>query len=380
MLGWSSFQGGYTPPVSSIENLTYTALTTSGRAAIYQALLQLNLPPASLVLVPGYHCPTMVAPVILANLKVSFFALRSDGLPDLEGIDASTAWQSRAMLVSHYFGFSQSLAEVRHWCDQRGIALIEDCAHCYFGSAGERPIGAWGDYATASLTKFFPVPEGGLLASATRAITPLDLTPPPLRTSLKGWANLLESAAEHQRLTGLNRALSFLFRHKNSIPQLQTQTQENRVSLAESDPFTALQTCDMARSHQAPLASTKILKIILPRGQSIRQRHQNFENYARYFDSVKGARPLFKTWATPVAPYVFPLWVNQADLVYHALRAQGFPVFRWDRTWPGTPDLKDDVAPLWRYHILQLLCHQDLNEAAIQATSHAVLALLRTHP
>ncbi|MBK9574239.1 MAG: DegT/DnrJ/EryC1/StrS family aminotransferase [Rhodoferax sp.] len=53
--------------------------------------------------------------------------------------------------------------------------MIEDCAHCFFGQAGERPIGAWGDFATASLTKFFPVPEGGLLASSSRPLPGLAL-------------------------------------------------------------------------------------------------------------------------------------------------------------------------------------------------------------
>ena len=37
-------------------------------------------------------------------------------------------------------------AEVRAWCDAQSIALIEDCAHSFFGTAGNRPVGAWGDY------------------------------------------------------------------------------------------------------------------------------------------------------------------------------------------------------------------------------------------
>ena len=173
-----------------MEDLAHAAFTTSGRAAIYQALLQLKLPAGSTVLVPTYHCPTMVAPVPLANLNVAYFGLHADGLPDLGSIDTATATRSRAMIVSHYFGLARSLAEVRQWCDQHGIALIEDCAHCYFGEAGARPVGAWGDYSTASLSKFFPVSERGVLASAHRPITDLRLTPPGLKAQLK-WCSRL---------------------------------------------------------------------------------------------------------------------------------------------------------------------------------------------
>ena len=129
-LDWSSFRIVDAPGLSSIEDLAHTTFTTSGRAAIYHAVLQLQLLPGSTVLVPSYHCPTMVAPVILANLNVAYFGVRADGLPNLDTIDAATATKSKAMLVSHYFGLAHSLSEVRQWCDDRGIALIEDCAHC----------------------------------------------------------------------------------------------------------------------------------------------------------------------------------------------------------------------------------------------------------
>jgi perosamine synthetase len=170
VLGWTSFsRTEESLRLPSIDDIKYTVITTSGRAAIYQALLQLRLAPGSVVLVPTYHCPTIIAPVILANLEVAYFGLRPDGLPNLDTIDAATAGQARAMIVSHYFGLARSLAEVRQWCDEHQVALIEDCAHCYFGNAGERPVGTWGDLAAASLSKFFPVPEGGILASAHAA-------------------------------------------------------------------------------------------------------------------------------------------------------------------------------------------------------------------
>lgn len=372
ILDWSSFKIVDAPGISSVENLTHTAFTTSGRAAIYQALLQLQLPPASTVLVPSYHCPTMVSPVLLADLKPVYFGLRADGLPALHTIDALTTTKSKAMIVSHYFGLAHSLAEVRQWCDERGIALIEDCAHCYFGAAGERPVGAWGDFSTASLSKFLPVPEGGLLASAHRPIADLRLSPPNLKTQLKGWVDVFEMATRYKRFCGVNSALAFLFRLKTS----HLRPEEKIARPSESEAAKMMLDCDMTRVAQAPLWASMILKSVLPRGRIIAKRHQNFAMYARHFERVEGARPLFPLPSKSVAPYVFPLWVDEPDHVYQALRELELPVFRWDRVWPGTPRLDGDVGPLWSHHVLQLVCHQDLSEADIERTARAILSLL----
>lgn len=374
ILDWSSFKIVDAPGLSSVENLAYTAFTTSGRAAIYQALLQLQLPPASTVLVPSYHCPTMVAPIILANLSPAYFGLRADGLPNLDTIDPATANKSKAIIVTHYFGLSRSLAEVRRWCDERGIALIEDCAHCYFGEAGERPVGAWGDFSTASLAKFFPVPEGGLLASAHRPISDLQLSRPSIKAQLKGWVDVFELATKYKRFAGINNALTFLFFLKN----WQLRVDAKAEFPTESAATNMMRDCDMARIVQASPWASMILKAVIPHGRIITRRQKNFSIYARHFERTQGAKPLFPQPSEAVAPYVFPLWVDDADRVYHALRVQELPVFRWDRIWPGTPHLDRDVGRLWSHHVLQLLCHQDLSETDIERTARAILNLLST--
>jgi hypothetical protein len=55
-----------------------------------------------------------------------------------------------------------------------------------------------------------------------------------------------------------------------------------------------------------------------------------------------------------------PLRVDDAERVFHGLRAQGLPVLRWDRRWPGTPMPAHDTGLDWGPHLLQLPCHQDL--------------------
>lgn len=373
LLDWSSFSPAkVSAELHSIDNIRHTQMTTSGRAAIYQALLQLRLAPASVVLVPTYHCPTMIAPVILAQLEVAYFGISADGLPKLDSIDPATAAKAKAMLVPHYFGLAKSLAQVRQWCDEHQIALIEDCAHCYFGNAGERPVGTWGDFSTASLSKFFPVPEGGVLASASRTIEALDLAPQGFKAQLKAWVDVFESAVSCGRFAGINWALAGLLRVKNSLAHGRQGTSNGQASAPED----IMLTCDMERIARAPLSPALLLKKVLPRGRIIARRRQNFALYARHFAGVSGAHALYRGSVDNLAPYVFPLWVEDADRVYQAMRAQGLPVFRWDRSWPGTPRMPDDAGPSWSRHVLQLLCHQDLSPADITRTALATLHLL----
>lgn len=378
VFGWSNLRIEDAPGIPSVEDLRNIAFTTSGRAAIYQALLQAQIAPDSIVLVPTYHCPTMIAPVLLADCKPAYFGIREDGLPDLLNVDSMIGVQARAMIVSHYFGLAQSLREVREWCDERGIVLIEDCAHCYFGQAGERPIGAWGDYCTASLSKFLPVPEAGLLGSASRSLRPLTLSHQGTKAQIKGCADVVEIAVRHRRLPGLNSVLSYFFKLKQKRG-MSDGCGEQQTSETESAAMMMLSS-DMGRISRQPLAAAMLLRRALPRGRIVARRQRNFSLYARLLVGLRGAKALVSLPDKPIAPYVFPLWVEDADRVYQALKAEGFPVFRWDRIWPGTPTLPQDAGLRWSRHVLQLLCHQDLAEGDIRrctARLHLLLELAK---
>ena len=374
VLDWANFKRTGAPHIACIEDAPHTVITTSGRAALYHALLQLRLPARATVLVPTYHCPTMVAPVICAGLRPAFFGLQADGLPDLDTLDTAVAQEAGAIIVAHYFGLPHSLIAIRAWCDLHHVALIEDCAHSFFGHAGDRPVGHWGDYAVASLSKFFPVPEAGLLASATRPIPQLSLEALGLRAQVKGWVDVLEFAVDHDRLGGLNRLLSPIFNLKNHNSK--TEPPDDDVDL--SSELAMLRICDMGRIGNAPLGVSLMLNRGLSRGRIAARRRENFDRYAQYFSSVSGAQPAFPAMPEATAPYVFPLWVDDAERVYRSLRTRRLPVFRWDRIWPGTPQRKGDVGPLWSEHVLQLLCHQDLSAADIEYTAGAVLDLLQS--
>jgi dTDP-4-amino-4,6-dideoxygalactose transaminase len=276
------------------------------------------------------------------------------------------------MLVSHYFGFANSLHAVRAWCDARSIALIEDCAHCYFGRAGERSVGAWGDYSTASISKFFPVQEGGVLASDSRTISNLNLGPATLKDQIKGFFDIVETSNKYGGFKGLNTSINFLLGIKK-IFKLHTK----KSLVATNDEI--IEYCDMGRINKKMLCSSFIVLQSSPRKFITEKRRKNYFQYENFFRSTVGARPLLtikEISTSEISPYVFPLWVDDADRIYQSLKATGLPVFRWDKVWPDTPQLDNDAGPRWSVHVLQLLCHQNLRESDINLISSAILKLL----
>lgn len=367
--GW--LRGPAAAPLPAVDDLPHAELTTSGRAAISRALRALQLAPGRRVLLPTYHCPTMVAAVVHAGLVPAFYAQDAALRPLLDRLDAQGAG---ALLVAHYFGHPRSLAAERAWCDQQGLALIEDCAHSFFGRAGERPVGAWGDYSIASITKFFAVPEAGLLASAQRRPGALPLRPQGWRDQLLALPRLLSLARHHGRLRlGPPPAAApseFVSAPAGTTPMVAAATC--------TDP---LQGCDMRRTDCQPLALSRWVLQRSARAAIVERRWQ----HARFLQ--QRALPAGARWLvdlaqagteTAGAPYAVPLWLDVPDAAYHALRRNGVPVFRWDVLWQGTPaDLPGDHGHASGRHVLQLLCHQSLGDAELEHIGRTLDRVLR---
>ncbi len=371
VLDWSWFGSSQEATLPSVGDLPHQQLLTSGRAALYQALQQLLPAARRRVLVPGFHCPTMVSPIVQASLQPQFYALAANGLPDVERLDP----EALAVIAFHPFGLTQSMAELRTWCDRHGVALIEDCAHALIGQAGERPVGAWGDYATASLTKFLPVPEAGLLASSRHRLRPMALRAPGFVAQVRGWVDLFEAAAASERLPGANGLLGLRSRLRQP-PTAAVSPSQPEPTLTTAQ---ALQQTDMGRHSQQALQAARWLARLRPRASDVALRRTHFEYYAQAFDKLPGAGrpPSLPRQAT--APYAYPLWIadpERAEAVYQQARLHKLPVFRWDRVWPGADALKDDAGQAWRSQVLQLLCHASLRSKDVALTRKVLLDAL----
>lgn len=333
--------------------------TASGRAAILLGLEALALPAGARVLVPSYHCPTMVSPALALGLQVGFYPITPEGRPDLAWLDAHLPADARVICVAHLFGLPLDLSDVQAWCRQRGLLLLEDCAHAMFG-----PVGRQGDIAIASLPKFFAALDGGLLRgpapAATQALQPLGT----LR-ELRAWLDSLEISARHGRLgrwrwwAGPLLALKQALRR--SPPPAQPTPAPAPAARPQFDASGEYARIDVAACHRAASATSRRAATAASRGRIVARRREHYAAYAQAFAGRAGMRPLMPGLPAEAAPYVFPLWLDEPEAAYEAARRQGLPVSRWDWLWPGVPDLPGDQGKRWSVHVLQLHCHQDLS-------------------
>jgi dTDP-4-amino-4,6-dideoxygalactose transaminase len=346
-------------------------LTTSGRASIALALQVLGVQADEHVLLPTYHCPTMVAPAAALGAPPFFYPVDDHGTPDLDWLSAQDLRGARVMLAAHFFGWSQPMARIRRWCDERGISLIEDCAHALFGASDGRPIGSWGDVAIGSLTKFLPVPEGGCLV-LNRGQQPPRLADCGIRTQAKVLLDIVEEGARHGRLGTAGRAftapLDVLRALRTRSPAPGAETANGQAASADFGVDNALATRQLSWGSRA-------LAMRLPRQRIVEQRRRNHALLTQGLRGIEGVVLLLPELPAGSAPYVLPIWVRQPDPGYQALRAERIPVFRWDRLWPTAPELPGDSGRNWSHHVIQLACHQDLSSHDIDR----MLGALRRH-
>lgn len=363
--------GSGRPGIPSLLDLPHRMLTRSGRSALLLAFEALDIRPGDEVLLPTYHCPTMIAPAVRLQAIPVFYPITEEGLPNLERLAALCANGPKAMVVAHLFGLPSRLDAVDTFCRSRGIHLIEDCAHAFFGSVNGIPIGSTGEYVIGSLPKFFPVIEGGVLASATRPMLNLACKRQPVRSELRAAWDMIDMAGRHGRLGVVGdvaRAAARLRRTTGTTLQ------------ATAEPLTgptdeAIRAEGLADPLLEPMRLRTLESLVIARSDMVantRRRNLNYHAIASNLDAVPGVRPLVRECGPHAAPYVVPLAIQRPDEAYARMRSAGLPVFRWDRLWPGTPLLPDDAATDWSRGVVQVACHQSLRPGEIEVICRAI--------
>ncbi len=377
VFGWSTLSGDKNAPLPCLLDHGHLVYTTSGRASILLALEQLGVARGDRVLMPTYHCPTMIAPVEELGAQTVFYPTTTSGAPDMQWLTRLDSRGVKVMLAAHFFGLPQPLAAIRQWCDERRIALIEDCAHALFGRSQGRPIGQWGDVAIGSLTKFLPVPEGGCWVVNRENLSPPVLKPCGAVVHVKAGIDVVDVGVSYQRLAGLNRVLSGCLALLRRLRPAAPPTAPTQGALPLSDDGQAMDgfTIDSALAHRQLSHPSRWLSQMAPRARNVALRRRNYERLLELLPTNAAIRPLFPELPEHSAPYVFPLWVQHPDPGYAQLRAMQFPVSRWDRLWPGVPVMPSDAGIGWSHHVLQLACHQDLRDEDLQRIATVICTL-----
>jgi perosamine synthetase len=87
-----------------------------------------------------------------------------DFLMDPDSVEAKITRRTKAIWVTHLWGFPAEVDRLRAIADRHGIYLLEDCAHILMGSYRGKHLGRWGHFGTFSFNmgKQLPTGEGGM--------------------------------------------------------------------------------------------------------------------------------------------------------------------------------------------------------------------------
>lgn len=348
--------------------------TTSGSAAIEIALRIAGIKPGDRVLFPTYHCPTMIAPAVRLGAVPKFYPLTRTGAPRLPFLRDCDLAGASAMLVAHYFGFPQPLDEVRSWCSEKRIALIEDYAHAFFSLLSGADLVAARGFAVASLPKFFPVQEGGLVITARERLSDLRLQSRPVFDELRTLLDGLEISSRYHRIGALSAPMGVLFRLKNSLRN-HTRAFVPQQTSATADAMSSV-AADQRSAHMRPTRTTRWIAEHADRKRIVHLRRRNYALLAKLLHTMPDASPLWPELPEHVVPYVFPLLLKNAERCYQAMRAHAVPAFRWDVAWPDTPAIPGDAGQQWARDVVQVACHQDMSEDDVRLVAQTIQAIV----
>lgn len=373
VLSLASFsRGTAAPALPSLLDVGAAHMVTSGRIAIGLALREIGVGAGDTVLVPAYHSPSMIPPVLWLGAQVVFYRINPDTTADLADIAAKLGPSVKAVMVTHFFGIPQDLRPLRALCDEHGLALLEDCAHCFFGRFGETPVGATGDYAIGSSMKFFPIYEGGCLVSARHPIKAASLRSAGAGFEAKAALAALETSFAYGRLPALRALLSLPLRLKSALWGALKARRAGGAGDAAGETGSALAPDSSDSSFnfdprwtdkRSSLFSRLTLRAV-SHARIVSLRRANYLALQAAFGTLPGCRPLFAHLPDGACPWVFPLLVDQPEAVFERLHAAGVPMVRFGAAlWPGVDaGVCANSVALGR-QLIAFPCHQELREA-----------------
>lgn len=146
--------------IHAVEDAVAINSCTSG---LHLCLLALGIGPGDEVLVPSLTFVATINAIMYVGATPVFVDIEAQDTPHISMSDAAAkvTERTKAVMIMHYGGYLLDLPSWRSFCDERGIALVEDAAHS--PAVGE--VGRWGDVSAFSFftNKNMTTAEGGMV-------------------------------------------------------------------------------------------------------------------------------------------------------------------------------------------------------------------------
>ncbi len=334
------------------------------RNALYHGLRVLGLKAGDTVLVPAFHCRTVVEPILHYGCGVVFYNVQRNGKVDLEDIARKIDRQTKAIIAIHYFGVLQPVHQLQAICKQHGLFFIEDCAHIFMGDIAGEPIGSFGEISIFSWRKFLPLYDGGLLVRNHVSGQGSDVK----WESLSGWyqlkifKNLIEQSWRDKsrgKRQGSFPLVNVSMTSEDCIEPREKNSQQTKPS-AQKPEFDETQV-NWPMSRWSKMILKKIDTTLV-----VQKRQENAQLLFDAIQSVPEIHPWLSEENANVCAWAFPIVVEHRDDVHVELRKKEIQAFTWEEViHPLLPIEKFPDAKFLYEHLVLLPNQQSLKRIEI---------------
>lgn len=325
--------------------------TNNGRTASVQALKHCReRMKGKKVLLPDYLCLSVISAMEAAGVEYGFYKVGRNLEIDMQDLERNLDEEVGMIYVIQYFSVPQPkkiVKRLKEIAAERGLLLMEDITQALFSRDSERM--GFGDYVTASLRKWFPMTDGGLLAVKSGMTGHMPLLADAYDESV--YQELLISVLRMQYILQPDREKESYLKH------------EKKANASRYQDLT-------------PRAMTEASSRILGHAdieQLMRQRIENFRYLYDRLSRIKGIEILSRDIGegNDFVPFGLTILTEERDKLYQHLADHGIiPEIQWilpvEYYAPG-----DDAAYLSE-HNLMLQCDQRYSQKEMEYVAETI--------
>jgi perosamine synthetase len=144
----------------------HAVLAPNGTLGLFLALLALDLPRDSEILIPAFTFYASATAAVFAGLRPVFV----DADPgtfnlDVESLDGLVTDRTKAIMPVHVYGHCAPMDAIQEFATRRDLVVVEDAAQAYGVKYRGRHAGTWGDVGVISFfaDKTITTGEGGVV-------------------------------------------------------------------------------------------------------------------------------------------------------------------------------------------------------------------------
>jgi perosamine synthetase len=343
-----------------------------GRTAIWHGVKVLGLKAGDEVLVPIYNCGTEIDPLLKAGLSLSYYDTDEQlnvRIADLENLRTE---KTRAVYITHFFGFPQPVTEIKEFCERNNLYLVEDCAPALYSQNPNHQLGRFGDISIFSFRKTLPLADGSALVVNNKSLPAPD-----------GKTNRPFAYSTHDVLYFIKGNYIYNHNQRGLLKSLITGLYELRAND---------ETGSAGRGYESRMVGDEQITL-LPKGghfwpekdaesgisrvamRSIRgarvaeivhRRRENYQYLLDNWDGIDYLKPVFTTLPDGICPLVFPVLVEDREQLRQVFSARDIALGRWWRFFHDSCPWEEFAQGVYlKNHLVSVPIHQDVNRAAL---------------